>query len=332
MNIRRSKTQIWTLNILIILCIAFTFILIYQKKAEGKFQPTSGKVFLNDYEKGVKRGDIKRGETVIDINNYSAIWKAPISGFKRVEAAELDNDTIDALEEGPIEDILSVIIILKSADPTESMARIYYPELEAEESEKPFKLQIWSKEGDPLKPPYDVHPFNGKVLKIEKDRVIFSYCGKQSAVSLEFLNADGSGSDAKNAVSPEDFEEVQEYLKNPPEQTTEFKPDHFFVSKNDHDQLRTGYENELAKITWASMTNPKTGKTELKLTAMEKSSLGTSYGLQAGDILVSINGFPVHNKAGAINYFKDHPNEGKYVVVISRHGKHITKTFFVPND
>ncbi|MFH2001878.1 MAG: PDZ domain-containing protein [Planctomycetota bacterium] len=333
MNIRQIKGSVWMLNILAILCISFLFIMIYKEKKKGKFLPDDPKIYYKKLEEGekIERKDARSGN--IDINDYDSIWKAPISGIEKKAETKPNLDVVDTVEDVPLAGIVHVNVIMKSAEPSESRVRLFYPEMATEE-EKPFKLNIWSKEGDELKPPYDVHPYFGKIKRIEDDRVIFTFRGEDVTLSPEFIvPKDPAGEDAEvTSPSPTSGipEEVLSLYPEPPEETVEYKPDHFYFSRKDSQQLGTDYSNELKMSPIVAVKNKKTGKTELTLTSVSEQSMAYQRGFKSGDVLISVNGLPVHTKAGAINYFKQHPDLGTYVVEFRRNGRPMTKTFVIP--
>jgi len=331
MSVRRSKALAWTLNILIIFGISFLFLVIYKEKEEGKFRSTDPNLFINRLKQGEERQD-SGGSRKIDINDYAALWKAPISGIKKqVEEAGPTEETIQVTDD-PISDVVQVMVILKASNPEDSRVRLFYPKSGAD-AEKPFKLDIWSKEGDPLKPPYDAHPFNGKVLRIEEDQVIFSYRGQEEALSPEFVNPRSAQEVAAGAPGASGIpEEVQEKFAEPPEETVEIKPGQFYLSRKEREYWNKDWEQELKSTPVAAIKNKRTGKTQLTLTSVPEDSMAAKRGFMKNDVLLSINGVPVHTKASAINYFKEHPGEGTYVVEVLRNGRPVSKTFYVPAD
>jgi len=328
MNIRRSKSLMWTLNILAIVGISLVFMMIYKKKMSGNFIPQNYKDFTADIMKGFNSNIISKNMKQDDLQKYRVLWTTTINGKKKpIETGETKPEK-DTPEFEPVENILRVMLILKADDSKESCVRLEYLKEEVVDKE-PFKLEIWSYEGDPLMPPYDTEPFNGKVLRIENDRVIFSYHGEETPLSTDLLvcKERNSGNRSGESLLPP---RVVKKFEPPPNETTEFKPGSFHLSQKETDHITTNWESELNQVTLTSKPNRRTGKTELMVAKVSEKSLIYQRGFRTGDTLVSVNGFPIHSKAGAINYYKTHPNEGTYNVVISRNGRFITKTFKVP--
>lgn len=332
MSIRRSKSLIWALNITAIVGITLLFVAIYKKKEDKVFEASPWKVFETILEEGIGKDTIDTGNQVVDFNKYAALWNANISGIKKkVETAKVE-DTGPVINQNPLEQILSVgTILLDPKVPENSRVRLHY--LDAQDSnESTFKLQAWTKEGDALKYPYHDAPYHGKVLKISEEEVLFSFKGDEVK-----LKPDGAKVPDDLARNPDGSRftpgAVRKKIKAPKE-TKEIAPGKWNLSLKEANYLRSdaGVNAELKLIKMTSFKNPATGKSELQLSVVKPGSLAAKRGFKVGDSLISINGYPVHNKAGAINYFKKHPNEGTYVVEILRNGTRIFKTFHAPKD
>jgi hypothetical protein len=330
-NIRRTKGLVWTLNIVAIFCIAGLFLVLYQKKAKGEFKRRDIKIYKNALEKGINKEQTS-GNKRIDINDYNALWLANISGRKKVVEAPPVEGPDEKVQESPLSEVVQIMVILESNDPAESRVRLKYLKEEAE-VEKPFELDIWSQEGDLLKPPYDEHPFYGKILTINEDSVVFSYMEKEETLYPDYVLPQDQKGSAEKAKEPTDVpEEVAHLVEKPPEETVEYKPDHWFICRKEQTSISNDYEKLLRESPIVAVKNRRTGKTELTLTAVPENSLAARRGFTKGDVLVSINGIPIHNKAGAINYFKSHPDKSVYTVRFLRNGREMEKTFVAPPE
>ena len=331
MNVRRTKTIVWVLNIVAILSITMTFAMIYNKKKEGVFRPRRRETILSALQRGIKTQMDEKWSGSLDINDYSAIWKAVISGEKPKPVTEAGPETVETPEVETLDSILAVSWIFKSDDPRESRVRLSYKDDPMDEEPHTFTLGILSREGDPLRPPYDKEPYNGKILKIEADRVTFSFKGKDVVLTPPFAGED-EGERLKGTGAPSLPSKIVRTAPPPPPETKEVEPGHWLLSLEETKYVRKSWEQELNRMTVSSVKNPRTGKTELKLADLKPDSLAARRGFQKGDTLISINGYPIHSKAQAINYVKEHPDLGTYEVKIERMGKVITKVFQVPND
>ena len=109
----------------------------------------------------------------------------------------------------------------------------------------------------------------------------------------------------------------------------EYKPDHFYLGTKDMKKFND-WETVLKDSPVVAIKNKRTGKTDLTLTSVPENSMAAQRGFVKNDVLISINGVPVHTKASAINYFTEHPDEGVYVVEYRRSGRVMTKTFVAP--
>jgi len=257
LNIRRTKALVWTLNLLAIAGISLLFLLILNEKKEGKFNPGDHLMYDRMLKQGSER-EQQSGPRVIDINDYDALWRAPISGIRK--AAEIPEDVSENAEiaQEPLGDLVQVMVILKSSVPAESRVRLYYPKAEAE-TERPFKLDIWSKEGDKLKPPYDVHPYLGEVKRIEDDHVVFSYRGEEVALAPSFINSPEGSTASAGAESPSGIPAyVLEQYKEPPAETVEVKPGCFYLSTKEKQYWAEDWEGELKNTPVAAVKNPQT--------------------------------------------------------------------------
>lgn len=326
MNVRRAKSLVWVMNIATIVGIILLFMVIYKKKSAGEFEAQDWNLFKSDFDKGFNAHKMEKLNERIDLADFAALWEANISGIKKKDTSSEGIVRAPTEDPDPLSQIVTVRMIVKTENPEDSRVRLFYPKDEVEEEgSKPFRLDYWSKEGDPLKSPYDGEPYLGKIVKIEEDKVIFSYKGEEVTIKPDFLSEMEGGLIVKGQSS---IDSAQAY--EPPQETEEYKPDHWNISVKEGDYLNKNYESELNLVTLTALPNPKTGKTELTAAKIEPDSLAYKRGFRQGDILISINGYPVHTKTGAINYVKEHPDLSKYIVEIERNGKPITKVFNVP--
>ncbi|MHC4941706.1 MAG: hypothetical protein ACYTG7_01660 [Planctomycetota bacterium] len=321
------------LNITAVVGITFLFFVIYKEKKEGEFEPQNPKIFVKLIESGIDK-EQKSGPAVININDYSALWNANISGIRKQPEAPKVEDEVIQIDEDPLSDIVEIMGILKSTVPAESMTRLRYVK-EDMSAEKQFKLEIWTREGEALKPPYDAHPYYAKIDRIEDEQVIFSYRGEEVALSPETVSPKGrtpASEDDETAAVSGVPKEVLDLYPEPPKETVEIKPGYWYFSKKETTFWANDWEQELKSSPIVGIRNPKSGKTELTLTKVPENSMAAQRGFQSNDVLISINGTPIHNKPSAINYFNEHPNEGSYVVQFRRAGRIMTKTFVVPPE
>jgi len=330
-NTRKVKSILWGFNVLAVLGVLFVLVTILNKEREGEYKARSSVDFSNKMEAGatVERGG-PRGRK--DVLSYSSLWNARIDGSVRASLTEVANtDTSLIPENEPLENVLELSMILHTPDaPEQSKVRVRY--LKDVTVEKTLSLDLWSKEGDHLKPPYDAAPSSGKILRIGEKQVVFAWFGREVVVGPKSFQSDADRNLATSR-GEEGFPEdpLKTYRKNPPEETEEFREGHFAISSQEYNQVTKGYEKLLDEVKLTTYSNPETGKEAIKLASVEQDSLVHRRGFRRNDILISINGIPISSKAAAVNYFKQHPKEGRYVVEIDRMGRRVYKTFIYDN-
>jgi len=332
LNVRKTKGIVWTFVVLTIAGILFVLIDIIQKDRRGDFKHKPTKVFQAKLMSGysAERGTTKKSK---NINDYYALWKNRIDGSRRKDPNEERNkkNEEEIPKNEPISNVLEVSMVLHSpAVPEESLARILYTKDQT--TEKTLTRHLWCKEGDPLKSPYNKPPRSGKILKITEDQVVFSWFGEETGLGPKSFDssADKVLARAKGKKGfPED--PALQYRNKPPEETVEFKPDHYALSEKEYRDYTENYDSILNNVSLTTYRNPETGKESIKLGEVKENSVVYQRGARRGDILISINGIPVSSKAAAINYFKKNPDLGSYTVEIDRQGRRIFKTFYYDN-
>ena len=325
-NIRKVKAAVWLLNILAVFCIVLVFITIYKKERSGQFKHRSSEDIRAKLVSEVV--DVSRGgDRVVNINRYSALWEARIDGSRKMEetAGPEPDDGLKAAND-PVDQVIEVAMIVSTPKaPGESKVLLKYLK-EVEERKEMFR-DIWNGEGDPLKPPYDEPPCSGKILKIEPAAVTFSWFGKEVELGPKELQ-----SSADRAMSSGSFPQSPEMrFRKPPSETVEFEPGKWAISRSEYQEVNQNYETMLDQVGLVTIRNPETGKKSIKLSSVDEDSIVYKRGFRSGDVLISINGFPVSSKSAAINYLKQHPDDGRYVVEIDRHGRRVTQTFVYNN-
>jgi len=329
-NVRKTKGILWMLNGLAVVGILFVLVTIVKKDRAGEFRSRSSEVFKKKLLSEITANS--HGTTRIrDINKYSALWKARIDGSPRKDLSKGGDTEPKPLvpENEPIGNVLEItMLVYAPKDSHESKVCLHYLKEGEVKEVKSIRKKLWSREGDPLSPPYDAPPSKGKILKIEESRVVFSWFGKETALEPKsFVSpADAAMGKTKDHTFPHD--PLKKYRKRPPKETLEVKPGEYALSRKEYRLVTEGYDQILKKVSLATYRNPKTGKESIKLGSVGKDSIVARRGFSTGDILISINGIPVSSKAGAINYFKQHPHEGKYTIEIERMGRRVYKTFY----
>jgi len=316
------------MSILAVLCIMFVFVTIFKKKRAGEFTRRPTEVFKERRDSAIT-ADRKGPSSRQDINRYSSLWRARIDGSRSRDPNELVEESTKFVPGNEtIGEILEVTGIVNSAKaPVESKARLKY--LKEINDEKVLWRELWSQEGDSLKVPYSDPPYSGKVVKIEESKVTFTWFGEEVSLKPnEFKSAGSEDLEEGSEDSPIARDPTERYRRKPPSETEEYEPGHYALSRKEYKEINENYEAILRNVSIASYTNPETGKKSVKLSSVDKKSLVYKRGFRSQDVLISINGIPCSTKSAAVNYFKQHPNEGKYVIEIERMGRRVFKTFY----
>ena len=274
LNVRKTKGIVWTFVIFTIAGILFVLVDIIKKDRRGDFKSKPTRVFQAKLMSGYsnERGTTK---TRKDINDYYALWKNRIDGSRRKDPnEELANRKKEEVPKNePISNVLEVSMLLHSpAAPEESLVRILYTNDQAEE--KTLTRHLWCREGDLLKSPYDKAPRSGKIVKIEENEVIFSWFGEETALGPKSFVSSADKVLARTQ-GKEGFPEdpASQYRNKPPEETVEFKPDHYALSEKEYKEYTQNYESILNDVSLSTYRNPETGKESIKLGEVKENSV-----------------------------------------------------------
>ena len=331
MNVRRTKTIVWLFNALTVLCVLFVLVSIVKKERAGEFKPRKSEGFMKKLRSKISTDErgVKRRRNLL---KYSALWKARIDGSLRKDpnAEKKKEPDVFRPKNEPISNVLEIAMILSSPhSPKESKVRLRYLKENELDEEKELVLHLWSREGDPLKSPYQKSPSSGRVLRIEESQVVFSWFGEETTLGPKsFVSAADKAMEtsADGKAFPED--PLKRYRRRPPNETVEVAAGQYAICEDEYKQITEKSETVLNSVSLTTFTNPETGAKSIKVGSVKQDSLAYKRGVRQGDVLISINGIPVSSKAGAINYFKQHPNEGKYTVEIDRMGRRVYKTYY----
>jgi hypothetical protein len=183
------------------------------------------------------------------------------------------------------------------------------------------QVRLHLSEGDPLKPPYDVAPYNGKVLRIGLQEVVFQW----GEVGQEVKLTPGLGSDGKGLtmdqfhVSPVEDPSAGVAVA---EQSTQLKEGHWLMGTKDLARIKEDPQRFLSEeLNVRSVTASSGGRTELEVPEVKDGSLAAQYGVKSGDKIISVNGFPMSSISAAINWAKANPDLPEYVVAYDHAGQ-----------
>jgi hypothetical protein len=267
---------------------------------------------------------------------YAPLHKVAINGYEPEKPAPPPTTTNEnvKLPEKPLADVITVTAITAAPDDAGRIVVKY-----KDDSVKPVsKDEIILKVGSTLAYPYEGEPYNSRLKAIRTDTAIFDWCGKEVEVH-PMRKGEGqppkpeAGAPAAKVDSSLTQAE-RDALKNAKdkERTTSYTNDGYVVGSKDisemsHDPNRALME---AKVVDRKDAN---GKKQVVIGQIRPTNrMAQAYGVQTDDALVSINGTPVTSKAQLVEYVRANNNLEKYVVVILRKGKEITKTVLVNRD
>lgn len=338
-NIRKTKGLIWLLGAGAFVFAGWTFYDIFTQKQDKHYDARSSSYFKKEVlQRNVPDQPVSTAKKFYPREDYEKLWDCLIDGTVRPSAPS--GDQVIKQEEvkpqaPPIDTIVQIGLIVWSAQPAERFAAITYktggsappapagapPTTVASKQER-----LHLSEGDPLQPPYDAAPYNGKVLKIAEQEVTF-FWGEGEVTITPKLGRDGTGQPARvfGVSGPE--EDPAAALAQSPEATTQLKPGHWIIGTKDRERadkdLKIFLDEELNVRT---ITPSGGGRSSLELTDVKPGSLAAQFGAQKGDRIISVNGIPMSSYSGAVSWFKQNSGLPSYVVVYERNGKQDTVT------
>jgi hypothetical protein len=333
-NIRKLKQLVWLFCVLVFLFAGWTFFQIFTAKQAGEYQARRREFYEDLLTRNVaERKPTQKEWTQYVPDRYENLWGALVDGSIRETDKPLGPGPEDEPEEPPLAELDSIIdvsLVLYSSDPVSRLVGIKYTTPEAAggvlTDGKARRLHL--SEGDPLMSPYDEAPYNGKVLEIGLQSVVFEW-GDDSVTLTPGLGADGTGSPlsefevAEKDNPADDLEEV-------PAQSVEVRPGHWVMGTQDLETMRRDPQQFMAaELNVRSITVPGGGRTQLEVTEVKPGSLAAQYGALVGDRIISVNGIPMSSVASAINWAKANPDLSEYIIVYERGGVTKTTTFYV---
>ncbi len=337
MNVRKLKILLWLGVIAVFGAAGLKAMFMFESWRRGDFHPKPQSTYIAIIEGGFESSE-ESTPTQDDKkphSHYTRMWESPLNGHipdppKPPEPDEVEPTPVERRLD-PLEDILLVSNIMYSSR-GDGLVAVQYQDDEPIVSVDEYLLGPGSK----LKFPHDEEPGFGEVLRIDPDAVVFSWGGEEvtlrPAVGGSHLAEKKEEKDAASSnLSDREQEALAKYRGS--DDTVELKElgkDHFLIGRNV--QSRFGNQQfDLGSMVRASNQKRGKGDSEVVIRTV-RPEVSRTYGVQGGDVLISINGTPVSSKSQAINYVRQNPDEPKYEVVIQRLGKPITKVFYPPED
>jgi hypothetical protein len=333
-NIRKVKQLVWLLCVATLGYAGWTFFDIYSKKEAGDYSPRKSTIFRDVLQRDIGDASRDRGdEAFYPPERYEQTWKTLVSGEVRESAvAEQEPPPEPPKPKLPeLETIAKVNLVFYSADPVSRFIALSYKGEEASGGQagaagKARRLHL--SEGDPLRPPYDDSPYNGRVLAIGLQEVTFQW-GEGEVVLTPRLGADGAGV-PQSQFEVDEYEDLAAKVPEAPEQSVELAPGQWLMGTQDIERLSQDPQTFLTEqVNVRTITMPDGGRSQLEITHVEPGSVAAKYGAQPKDRIISVNGIPMNSVAGAVAWFKQNSDLPAYDVVYERAGKQQSLTIHV---
>jgi hypothetical protein len=330
-NIRKLKQLVWLLCVVTFAYAGWTFFDIYSNKESGNYNPRKSAFFRDVLQRDINDATREqRNKSFYPPARYEQIWLTLVSGEVRETDAPVEQGP-----EGPppepvlpdLDTIAKVNLVFYSTDPiTRFIALSYLDETSTESQGKARALHL--SEGDPLRPPYDVAPFNGRIVSIGLQEVTFQW-GDGEVVLTPKLGTGGDGVPISQFEVPE-YEDLVADVASAPAQSVELKPGHWLMGTQDIERLSEDPQNFMTEeINVRTITLPDGGRSQLEITHVEPGSVAALYGAQPKDRIISVNGIPMNSVAGAVAWFKQNADLPAYDIVYERMGQQKTLTIHV---
>ena len=333
-NIRKLKQLLWLLGVLAFAYAGWTFFDIYSAKQAGDYTARKLKVFEEILRRDI--GDESRGQhdkAFYPAERYARIWQTLVNGELRpsetdAEASEdVEPPKFVVPELGTIVDLAAV---LYSNEPLGRFVALSYKDETAGAAAQPGKVRrLHLSEGDPLKPPYDAAPYNGRILAIGLQEVRFQW-GEGEVMLTPQLGTSGDGLPFNQFSIPE-WEDPTASVTEAPAHSIEVKPGHWVLGTEDLGRIKKDPQSFLAEeLSVRTITPPGGGHSSLEVTQdPPPGSLAAAYGVKANDRLISINGIPMTSLSAAANWFKSNDSLPYYDIVYESAGAVKTMTVHV---
>ncbi len=337
MQVRHWRALVWVATVGLAGFAGWNLWKIIQNHRNQAYEPRDVAVFealISNAIGSIDQADVKTPHFDTD---YGKVVSCPINGYvpKKVEPVKLET-TVEALPpEKPIGDVLKITAV-SSAPGDAGRVVVKYKD----DTVKPIRDEMVLKVGAMLTFPYDGEPYNGRLKQIKVDSAVFDWCGKD--VEIRPTRKEDVAKEA-TATGPEGqtpFDssltsgEAEELAKHKSSKTTVKLPNDagYVIGTDDYKELAHDADGFLREARLQDVKDAN-GKKELAVGNIRpKNKLAQTYDVQTGDVLVSINGQAVSNRAQATNYVREHQDLSKYVVVIRRKGREVTKTILVNRD
>jgi len=309
---------------------------IFDRQRSGGYEPRDSTVFAQEISNALGTID-QKAVKVAQWDDYKRLVSSPLNGHVKevAKAPEPKNDVPVKLPEKPLTDVLKISAIT-SAPAEAGRVVVKYKD----DAVKPTRDELILGIGSTLTSPYDDDPYHGRLKAIHSGIAVFDWCGKEVELRPQRLEEGKKHSGAAAgapavAVDTALSDSEKEFLtaNKKVERTITLPNDSgYLIGSKDHADLSANARSYLNDLKLKEVANAD-GKKELTVGNMRANSyLSKTYGVQGGDQLVSINGTPTSTEKDAYAYIRENGELSKYVVVLRRKGKEITKTILVNRE
>ncbi len=232
----------------------------------------------------------------------------------------------------PVDDILDVVaIIAASDDPASSRCLVRMADVQ-----KPANSDIWLYTGDDLPEPHD----HIAILSIKPQQVTFAFADDEREPEGIRPHARSENSliakaDENGVVAPLRPSLVGSAsaasIAAAPLRTLKQKGQ-YYVGTEDAKSFANDYDQILSRDVSSETHYDKDGKRAgIKITRVASDSIAAQHGMQSGDIIKSVNGYPVNSKQEAIAFAKKNADRYEiWEVQVENLGRTRTEVYHSP--
>lgn len=335
-HVRQWRGLLWVGTLALAGWAGLTVWKIFDRQRSGGYQPRDASVFTNQISSAhgtIDQKAVKLGQW----DDYKRLVSSPLNGHVKEVVKPVEPTPVGPtkLPEKPLTDVLKISAIT-SAPAEAGRVVVKYKD----DAVKPTRDELILGIGSTLTAPYDDEPYHGRLKAIHAGAAVFDWCGKEVELRPQRLEEGkkepGAAAGSKVvAVDTALSDAEKEFLASNKkvERTITLPNDSgYLIGAKDHTDLSTNARSYLNELKLREVANAD-GKKELTVGNVRANSyLTKTYGVQGGDTLISINGTPASTEKDAYAYVRENGNLSKYVVVLRRKGKEITKTILVNRE
>ena len=334
-NVRRLRGGLWVATLGFVVMSGLRVVNLYETFKAGGFDPRGYDHFRSIVAEAenVPVGD--DSPKTPPLQSLSSLWQKPLNGYEppKVDPVETEpEEEVSAVE--PIEEKVELVMISEDSRGGGLVTVMYKDEIEVE-----YRTEKLLGVGDALKYPYDEEPYFAKVKSISPMAVVFEWGGEDAELRLpkrqDTPTEGGDPLPSGVALSDEEEDVLSKYAgKDEGTRIPELSSgstEAYMIGTDDRDRIVNNENYWVDMVRLGPVAGGKDGRSQLAFKTV-RPHVQRTYGVQTGDILISINGAPVTSKNQAIQWVRSHPDEPKYEVLMLRNGREVTRVFYPPKD